>query len=666
MGREVDLDGLINTLDQRNLSLDNLSAEFADIYRSGRPFVPIKQFIEDDYYMGKMGKDLYPDNIPDILDIFDPSKNYIEVIMTGATSIGKTFMTAMALTYMIAQIGNYNEPHKWLGASSAGAIVIINMSITALKAKEVIYTRVKTMVDSSPYFREKFVRDYRLVDSLVWRLSQNPREMVERTGPILMFKPGTGDSLSALGDDIYAGAGDELNFFRVIEQSKRSFGESFDPAQRLYDVVSRRMKGRFSAGGLPLGKFFLLSSAQYPDDFIERRIREAEEAGEIGKTVKVIRKSIWAAKRGVFVSGVPFFNPRTFRVEVGTTRRGSRMLDRFDKREGTVSPLGYTDAEGKVLEVPLDLWDDFARDIEGSVRDYGGETTRAISPFFGETNVIYQAAEFGQREKLEHPWSREETTLEDGSQLVREKLFTYNETEGRWRLARHPKANRYAHVDLAKSNDSAGLAIVHIADWKPVMHEGKQHVEPIFETDMVLRVNPPYQGEIKFSKIREIFYTLRQYGMNFASITYDSYQSADSIQELASKGFWVDTLSVDKDISRYIYLRDCFYDGRISMYLYDKLIVELSRLEKRSDKVDHPTSGSKDVADALCGAVWGAFVAEGGLSPAAIESRLPQVMRHERPDVNPRRKQLREDLRSMEEQFAEEIGGGIITKRTIR
>lgn len=658
-----ELTELYTSLDAKNLALDALDGDMPEIYRTGRPFVSIEQFITDPYYMGKVGKALYPGNIPDLVDIFNPSKQYIEVILSGATSIGKTFMAAMAMTYMIALIGNYNDPHTWLGGSPASPLIMINMSISEKKAKEVVYTRVKTMVDSSPYFREQFPRDTKLVDTLVWRLSKDPKDIMNRTGPQIMFKPGTGDSLSALGDDIYAGIGDELNFFRVVEKSKRAFGEAFDPAQRLYDVVGRRMKGRFSAGGLPLGKFFLLSSAQYPDDFIERRIREADEAGDLGKTVKVIRKSLWEAKKGVFVGGKPVFSDRTFRVEVGTSRRGSRLLDKYNKQTGEMTVGTFEDIEGKVLNVPIELWDDFYRDIEGSVRDFGGEVTRAISPFFQTTDPIYAAVDLGRAEGLAHPWTREETTLEDASYLDMHAIAAQDPETGKWKPKRHPRAYRYAHVDLAISGDSAGLVIVHVADWKTIMMEGKERMAPIFEVDLALRINPPVGGEIKFSKVREIFYALRNYGMQFHSITYDSFQSTDSLQELESRGFPADKLSVDKDISPYIYLRDTIMDGRLRMYFYDRLVIELGRLEKKADKIDHPASGSKDVSDALAGAVWTAMLTEATISPDMLAGRMPIVQHKEKPMQDPRREQASKDLKSMEDEFREFIGGSRIVRR---
>lgn len=655
-------------MDERR-TIDRLSSMLVDekavdsdaktIYRGDLPFPDIKQYLEDDYYMGKVAKDLYPSNVPDMLDIFRPGSEYIEVILTGGTSIGKTFMTSLALTYMIGKMCHFRNPHHFLGASPTSPIVLVNMSINAQKAKEVIFTRVKTMVDSSPFFREKLPRDMRLQDTLVWRLSERQEDAREHTGPQLMFKPGTGDSLSALGDDIFAGAGDELNFFRVIEKSKRAFGEALDPAQRLYDVISRRMKGRFSTGGLTLGKFFLLSSAQYPDDFIERRIREAEESGEMGRTVKLIRKSIWEAKRGVMISGRPVFGHKVFRVEVGSSRRGSRLLDVLDKKTGQITALPLTDAtEGKVIEPPTELYDDFSRDVEGSVRDFAGEVTRAISPFFTSSEVLYEAIYLG----LEHPWSKDETTLQDGSELRVKYMFQYDEVTKRWRPSRAPARPRYVHVDLAKSGDACGLAVVHIADWVTNMRTGRRIVAPVYEMDMALRVVAPRGGEIIFDRVLDVIRILRNHGMNIRKVTYDSWQSVHSLQKLKSEGFSADTVSVDKEASPYVNLKDAFFDKRMRIYNYDILLTELMRLEKKGEKIDHPVNGSKDVSDALCGAVWDAFMAEGSVSPDALEARLPQTSKPANILIDRQEHQRIQTQRDAEEELASWMGGSRIVR----
>jgi len=621
----------LNRINTFGFQLERVGKQEREEYRGGMVPVDIEQYLEDAYYMGRVAKDLYPENKPELLDIFDPENNYIEVIFTGGTSIGKTFMACIAVTYIIYQLGCYADPHKWIGGSSASPIVGINMSINATKAKNVVFSRVKNMMDGSPYFRERFCRDMRLSDKLVWRISQTAADIAQRTGGTIEFVPGTGDSLSALGDDIFFGVGDELNFFRIIEKSKKAREERYDPAQKLYDTISRRMKGRFSAGGLPLGKFFLLSSAQYPDDFIERRIRESEADGSLGTTVKLIRKSVWEAKRGVFIQGKSVFSDKTFRVEVGSSRRGSRILDTYDRETGVVTAPECSDIEGKIVTPPIDFWDDYVRDIEGAVRDYDGETTRAVSPFFPDQTLLYEA-EF---DELKHPYSKFETTLRDGAILLQDVLFIPEMDEegkqtGRLRLRRHPKSARYFHGDISYKNDEYGLAIVHIGGWMQVMHPTLRTLvdRPIIETDLMLRIVSPYGGEIQLDDIPLLFLRLRSLGMYFGFGTFDlRLLSKHTVQRMQAKAFKVDYLSMDRDLAPYQNLKEAFFDNRMRMYKFERdlVIEELGGLERQGDKVDHRPGSDKGLADALAGAVYNASQFEVRHSPEAINAKLPYM-----------------------------------------
>ena len=67
-------------------------------------------------------------------------------------------------------------------------------------------------------------------------------------------------------------------------------------------------------------------------------------------------------------------------------------------------------------------------------------------------------------------------------------------------------------------------------------------------------------------------------------------------------------LSVDRTVEPYEYLKRCFYQDRITMVNNERLLREFAHLELNSakNKVDHPPRGSKDVADAVCGAVYAA------------------------------------------------------------
>jgi phage terminase large subunit-like protein len=94
------------------------------------------------------------------------------------------------------------------------------------------------------------------------------------------------------------------------------------------------------------------------------------------------------------------------------------------------------------------------------------------------------------------------------------------------------------------------------------------------------------------------------YGYPIKAVTYDGVFSTESIQQWRKQGMKTGHVSVDKTSVPYKQLRDTFNDNRLRMYHQDVLISELFELEydETKDKIDHPPNGSKDVADAVCGA----------------------------------------------------------------
>lgn len=84
------------------------------------------------------------------------------------------------------------------------------------------------------------------------------------------------------------------------------------------------------------------------------------------------------------------------------------------------------------------------------------------------------------------------------------------------------------------------------------------------------------------------------------------HNSAESIQQLKSRGIDAERLSIDASLEPYNALKYALYEDRLTMYEYEPVITELIKLEKNEEKgkVDHPAGGSKDVADALAGVCY--------------------------------------------------------------
>lgn len=112
--------------------------------------------------------------------------------------------------------------------------------------------------------------------------------------------------------------------------------------------------------------------------------------------------------------------------------------------------------------------------------------------------------------------------------------------------------------------------------------------------------------------VRLLVAELRKRGFVISRVTFDQFQSSDSMQILEATGIPTQRVSVDRDETAWRTLRDLIYEGRISLPASALLEDELLGLKKLlNGKIDHPALGSKDVADAVAGSVLGALE-EGG------------------------------------------------------
>jgi hypothetical protein len=89
-------------------------------------------------------------------------------------------------------------------------------------------------------------------------------------------------------------------------------------------------------------------------------------------------------------------------------------------------------------------------------------------------------------------------------------------------------------------------------------------------------------------------------------VSFDRWQSFDIQNELKAVGIRTETVSVAK--KHYEDMAMLIYEDRLVMPSIDLLFEELSELKiMNNNKVDHPRKKSKDLADAVCGSIFGAI-----------------------------------------------------------
>ena len=165
----------------------------------------------------------------------------------------------------------------------------------------------------------------------------------------------------------------------------------------------------------------------------------------------------------------------------------------------------------------------------------------------------------------------------------------------------------YVHADLAQKHDKCAVAIAHVDRWVNIqVIKDYQQVAPIVIVDAVAWWEPKVEGPVNLSEVKQWIINLRRQGFNIGTVSFDRWQSYDIQQELRAVGMRTDTVSVAK--KHYEDLAMMIYEERVVMPMIPLLLDEMSELKiMKNNRVDHPRKKSKDLADAVCGAVFGAI-----------------------------------------------------------
>ena len=124
--------------------------------------------------------------------------------------------------------------------------------------------------------------------------------------------------------------------------------------------------------------------------------------------------------------------------------------------------------------------------------------------------------------------------------------------------------------------------------------------------DAVAWWEPRTEGPVNLSEVKQWIQNLRRQGFNIGMVSFDRWQSFDIQNELKQVGMRTETVSVAK--KHYEDMAMLVYEERLAMPMIDLLFEELTELKiMNNNKVDHPRKKSKDLADAVCGAIFGAI-----------------------------------------------------------
>jgi hypothetical protein len=351
---------------------------------------------------------------------------------------------------------------------------------------------------------------------------------------------------------------DEISGFA---QTSESGNENAKTGDAIYKAFRASVDSRFP----DFGKVVLLSFPRYPGDFISKRYDEVVAEKEV-----VIKNHTF-----IINEDLPPDDPSNqFTIEW---------------KEDHILSYNYPG----IYAIKRTTWDaNPTRRIEdfkiSFMTDYADAMQRfACMPSF------HSDAFFKDKAILER------------AMITRNPIDSHKRIEPAWEPSEDVRY--FLHADLAQKHDKCAVAIAHVDRWVQVRtFNDYTQIHPFVVVDAVVWWEPQKEGPVKLDEVKDWIVNFRRQGFRIGMVTFDRWQSFDIQQELQSVGIKTDTLSVGK--KHYEDLAMLYYEQRVIMPHIDILLEEMSELRIVNDrKVDHPRKGSKDLSDAVTGAVYNAI-----------------------------------------------------------
>lgn len=484
------------------------------------------------------------------VDGYRPTK-YAYAMITGAIGIGKTTVASIVLPYLAHWVMCLKDPQGFFNLLPGSRIAFMQMSTSEKQALEVVFGDIKARIKYSPWF-QKHPTD------------SNFKNQIRFADKDIWIIPGDSHETTFEGYNILGGILDEADSHMVTKDR--------DYADIGYSTIESRISSRFDDRGFLL----VIGQMKRNDGFASRKYKEFLDRED----AYAIRLAIWDSMGW----------------EHYRNNDGEIKIFYYDPQRRQIVPNKIAEALGQdgrtFLKIPDVYRRSFTTNPEKALRDLAGIPMSAGDPFISLTDKIYSARD---------RW------------VERNGQTSPVDVDGRiaaWFRA-SDSLKRVIHVDVAYSanGDALAFAMGHVREVRNIDGESKPYI--IF--DLLYREKALPGREIFLQKIRQIIYSLKSdKRFKIEMVTTDGFQSTDFRQQMSSRRFTVDVVSVDKDMLPYSDLRDAIYEDRIEFppYLVDVntegvmerieiAVKELVDLKDTGKKVDHPEGGSKDIADAM-------------------------------------------------------------------
>ena len=543
--------------------------------------VSIDTFIDDPRYMRTYfypdGKNctIYPYWRKQLNLIFKDPYKYNEIAFTGGIGLGKSEIAKLGVAYLLYRLMCLKNPQLFYQKPSGKPIVFLFFNNTLNLAQEVLLQPFIDMIITSPWFL-----DHGTVSGRT-HSKYTPDKNIE-------LSPGSRDT-HALGQDIYCGIIDEINFAPGQDVSLEK-----NKMMNTYSAINTRITNRFRVEGEVHGKLFMVSSKKSEYDFLEQYIDKMKDEPNFYCVDDKVWNIVPAEKTG--------YSGKMFNLAIGGSKLPSKIVQDNESVDDYIKQ-GY-----EIMEVPIEEKQKFVLDMERNLMDIAAISLSYATKFLNY-EIISQCFSESQ-----NPFTLEiiSTGIKDDQRI--EDFFKLNLIP-----LEIKKKPLFIHIDTSVTGDRTAIGGVcqlyrdKRSTFDFVSGNTIKSYKTIFKHVFNIEIQCPKNSEISFQKTRDFIIYLRQCGFNIYGITVDGFQSVDTRQLLLSQGFDnVTRLNFEKTPEIYLGLRNSLIEQRIQLLNIDCLTRELLRVERNNQtgKISHPQNigdGHGDGADALAGALYNAL-----------------------------------------------------------
>ena len=479
---------------------------------------------------------------------------------------GKDHICCITLARWVYRMQCLNDPQDYYGKAPQSFIHFLNIASSAGQASRAFFAAFRELIKAAPVFKGKY--------NVVAGEKEPGKYEVEFVKQITAISGHSG-SASQEGLNLLGSIADEISEFRTRDESERVARKSSREPSNTADAVIKLMRTSGRSRFPSCFKNAYISFPRFADDAIEQLVAK----GRMDNT-KYGSDSKW------YVSGPS----ATWDVNPTVSDRAA-----FD--------------------------DDYRDDPATAEAMYECKPGRATNRAFRNDVAISAAfsAHLPDPLTVTYYWGTDEDNPEDGGG---KELPGWQVRYGFNDMWPYRGCSYALHADMALSGDRAGIAMAHVAQWKlgdwegvhGAVHEMRPQVKvdfmAVLEADTGLQ---PVAREVQIRWFRKLVWMLSAKGFPIGYASMDGFQSTDSLQILTARGIEAELLSCDRANSPvWKTLQDVMYEGRLQAYHHELAVHEIQSLRKLSNgKVDHPDGGSKDLADAIAGCVYGALQAGG-------------------------------------------------------